>query len=302
MMRLVSSFVLSAAIAAAASPVLFASSVHAQAVIASVNDDPVTNVDVEQHTKILRVLHRNATRDAALDSVIETRLKLMETSKYKVNPGDPDIGWALGISARANKMEPQQLLVALQRAGVSEDQWKQKWKAEAAWMMFVRALNRTLEVSENEVRGELARQGKARATEYTIRQVTLVVPNNASGATLQSRMSDAQQLRAKFTDCATGVELARATRDTAVNQPLSRSASALSEPLRKVLDATPIGHLTQPNRGATGIEMLALCGKVDREDANAADTIRSDLVMKRLETEFARRYQEIRAKAVIVKK
>ena len=38
----------------------------AQAVIGSVNDDPVTNVDVEQHMKILNVLRKGATREAAL--------------------------------------------------------------------------------------------------------------------------------------------------------------------------------------------------------------------------------------------
>ena len=107
---------------------------HAQAVVASVNDDPVTNVDIEQHMKILRVIQKNATREAALESIYETRLKLMEMSKYKVNPGDPDIGWALGITARRLKTDPQSMVGALQRAGVTEDQWKQKWKSEAGWM------------------------------------------------------------------------------------------------------------------------------------------------------------------------
>ena len=103
----------------------------AQAVIGSVNDDPVTDIDVDQHMKILRVLQKPATREAALESIYETRLKLMEVSKYKVNPADQDIGWALGTTARNMKTEPQAMLGALLRAGVSDDQWKQKWKAEA---------------------------------------------------------------------------------------------------------------------------------------------------------------------------
>ena len=63
---------------------------RAQTVIATVNDDPVTNIDIEQHTRILKVLHKNATRDAALESIFETRLKLIETAKYKINPTDPE--------------------------------------------------------------------------------------------------------------------------------------------------------------------------------------------------------------------
>ena len=271
----------------------------AQAVIGSVNDDPVTDIDVDQHMKILRVLQKPATREAALESIYETRLKLMEVSKYKVNPADQDIGWALGTTARNMKTEPQALLGALQRAGVSDDQWKQKWKAEAGWMQLTRALNRTLEASESEVRAEMAKTGANKSAEYTIRQVILVVPN---GASAEGRLAEANQLRARFTDCASGMQIVAAFRDAAIKEPVTRSASALNEALRKVLDATPVGHLTPPSRGAQGVEMLAVCNKSDQQDSTAAENIRSDLVFKKLQGESNKRYQEIRAKAVIVKR
>ena len=270
---------------------------HAQAVVASVNDDPVTNVDIEQHMKIMRVLQKNATRDAALESIYETRLKLMEMSKYKVNPGDQDIGWALGITARRLKTEPQALVGALQRAGVTDDQWKQKWKAEAGWMQLIRALNRTLEVSETEVRAELAKSGQNKAAEYTVRQVILVVPN---GANAEGRLAEAAQLRTRFTDCATGVPMAAAFRDTAVKEPMTRSASTLNDALRKILDATPVGRLTPPSRSPQGIEMLAVCNKSDRQDTAAAENLRNDMLFKKLQGESDKRYAEVRAKAIIV--
>ena len=274
----------------------------AQAVVASVNDDPVTNVDIEQHLRILRVMRRPATSEAALEDIYETRLKLIETSKFKITPSDADIGWALGFTARPLKMEVQQFLVALQRAGVTEDQWKQKWKAEAAWLQYIRALNRTLEVSETEVRGELSKQGKTQSLEYTVRQVILVVPIGAGPAVVSGRMQDAQQLRAKFTDCTAGADLVRATRDAVLNPPVTRSASSLGEPLRVLLSKTDVGHLTTPSRGQQGVEMLAVCGKAEREDGAAAEAIRGDLLMKRLEAQSQRRYAEVRAKAVIVRK
>ena len=272
---------------------------HAQAVVASVNDDPVTNVDIEQHMKILRVIQKNATREAALESIYETRLKLMEMSKYKVNPGDPDIGWALGITARRLKTDPQSMVGALQRAGVTEDQWKQKWKSEAGWMQLIRALNRTLEVSETEVRAELAKSGQNKAAEYTVRQVILVVPN---GGNAEGRAAEANQLRARFTDCATGVPMAAAFRDTAVKEPITRSASTLNDALRKILDTTPVGRLTPPSRSPQGIEMLAVCNKSDRQDAAAAENLRNDMLFKKLQGESDKRYAEVRAKAVIVKR
>ena len=275
---------------------------HAQAVVASVNDDPITNVDIEQHMKILRVLRRNATHEAALEDIYETRLKLMETAKYKISSGDQDIGWALGITARSLKMEAQQLAIALHNAGVSDDQWKQKWKAEGNWMQFIRALNRTLEVSENEVRAELAKDGKVKGTEYSLRQVILVLPNNASESLVQTRSAEANQLRARFTDCTAGVALAQAMRDIAVKEPMSRAGSALNDQLRKILDQTTVGHLTPPSRSPQGIEMLAVCGKNNRDDSGASEGLRSDLLFKKLQGESDRRYREIRAKAIIVKR
>jgi peptidyl-prolyl cis-trans isomerase SurA len=270
---------------------------HAQAVIGSVNDDPVTNIDVEQHMKILRVLQKPATREAALESIYETRLKLIEMSKYRVNPGDQDIGWSLNMTARSMKTDPQALVGALQRAGVTDDQWKQKWKAEAGWMQLIRALNRTLEVSETEVRAELAKTGAIKSAEYTFRQVILVVPN---GASAEGRMAEAMQLRARFTDCASGLPIVAAFRDAAVKEPITRSASTLNEPLRKVLENTPVGRLTPPSRSQSGIEMLAVCNKSDRQDAAAAENLRNDMVFKKLQGESARRYKEVRAKAIIV--
>ena len=270
---------------------------HAQAVVASVNDDPVTNVDIDQHMKILRVIQKNATREAALESIYETRLKLMEMSKYKVNPGDPDIGWALGVTARRLKSDPQTLLGSMQRAGVTEDQWKQKWKAEAGWMQLIRALNRTLEVSETEIRAELAKTGQNKSAEYTVRQIILVVPN---GANAEGRLAEAAQLRTRFTDCASGIPVAAAFRDTAVKEPITRSASTLPEALRKTLDSTPVGKLTPPSRSPQGIEMLAVCNKSDRQDAAAADNLRNDMLFKKLQGESDKRYAEVRAKAIIV--
>jgi peptidyl-prolyl cis-trans isomerase SurA len=280
----------------------FAPHAHAQAVVAAVNDDPITNIDIDQHMKMLRVLRKPATKEAAMEDVIATRLKLMETSKYKLSAGNQDIGQALSIAGRPLKMDAQQLATTLHNAGISDDQWQQKFKAEAAWMMYIRALNRSLEVSENVVRDELAKEHKTRGTEYTIRQVIMVVPASAGVAGLQAKMAQAQSLRSRFTDCDTGVELARGMTDTAVRDPMRRTESALTPEMIKLLDQTPVGHLTPPSRGASGIEMVAVCNKVERRDTAAEDNVRNELLSKKLEGASDQKYRELRAKAIVVRK
>jgi peptidyl-prolyl cis-trans isomerase SurA len=41
----------------------------AQAIIASINGDPITNIDIDERMKMLRVLHKPATREAAIESL-----------------------------------------------------------------------------------------------------------------------------------------------------------------------------------------------------------------------------------------
>ncbi len=274
----------------------------AQTVVATVNDDPITNVDIEQHAKILRVLRKPATNEAALQDVIDTRLKLIETSKFKISPSPNEIGWAIGFPARELKMDPQQLLAAIQRAGVSQDQVQQKYKAEAAWLMYIRALNRTLEISESDVRAEVAKRGGGQSIQYTVRQVIFVLPNGASGGQVQERIKNATALRARFADCASGAELVHGMQDAVIQPSMTRSSSALPPQLKQLLDKTEIGHLTPPQRGSEGVEMLAVCSKSDREDTAAMDSVRNDLLMTRLQGVSDKVFAGIRSRAIIVKK
>ena len=65
---------------------------RAQSVIATVNDDPITDYDVQERMKLNKILQRPTTSDAALEDIIADRLKIGETMKFKIDPTDQDIG------------------------------------------------------------------------------------------------------------------------------------------------------------------------------------------------------------------
>jgi peptidyl-prolyl cis-trans isomerase SurA len=255
--------------------------------------------------KLNRILRRPTTRDAALEDIIADRLKIGETMKFKIEPSDQDIGSAAAITARELKMQPQELAAALQRAGVDPHHWREHWKADWMWGAYVRALNKTLDVSQSEVRAELAKQGDkgtAPAEEYTVRQVILTLSAKGGPGELETRMREATQLRARFNDCNEGIQLANAIHDVAVKAPLTRAGSTLGDQLRTLLDNTPVGHLTPPSRSPDGIEMIALCSKNTLHDDSARDAaVHDTLLSQRLDQASDKLYKEVRARAVIVK-
>lgn len=278
--------------------------VVAQNVVVTVNDSPITNYDIAQRMKLLGVLRMPANQQAAIESLISDKLKLNETRKYGINPSEQEITNEATRDAGERKIPPQALAAGLQRGGIDKQHWLEYWKAGLSWRVLVGALNKSVSVSEEEVRAEMAKKGgNVAAQEFRIQQIIFVVPRDAGAAAYGSRMNEANGLRNRFRDCAAGVQLARSLRDVAVQPPVSRRANVLSDELVALLNKTPVGQLTPPSRGPTGIEMVALCGKSDAGSSNAAnESVRETLLTRKLQGDADRRLAELRKRAVIVRR
>lgn len=276
----------------------------AQRLVATANDAPITDYDIRQRIRLLRALREKATAASALESLIEERLKASETKKYSIKPTDPQIlAYAARDGAR-RKIPQQRLAYALQRGGIDEIHWKEYYRVHVAWDSLIAALYKAVNVSAREIDQELDKQGKKKdLSEYTLRQVIFVVPRSAGLGGFNARLREARGLRSRFNNCDTGVKLARSLRDVAVKAPVRRRANTLNPALVKLLARTKVGTLTAPQRGASGVEMLAVCEKSDRGGRIAAgSTIRDELLAKKLKVHSDRRYQDIRRRALIIRR
>ncbi|MCI0467546.1 MAG: hypothetical protein L0Y57_11160 [Beijerinckiaceae bacterium] len=276
----------------------------AQVIVATINGDPITDIDIDERMKMLRVLRKPASRDAAIESLFTDRLKIREAGKFSINPRDSDIGQQVVSTAKDLKLAPEALIAALQQAGVTGEHFKAYFRAELGYDVLVQALNKGVEASEEQVRAELAKQGgqAASGTEYTVRQVIFAVPRTATPAALTERAHEAERLREKFTSCDSGIPAARAMSDVTVRDPIIKTTVEITEGLRQLLDKTPVGHLTAPQRSADGIEMIAVCRKGASKDDSAARTvIAQKLLTAHIAADAERRVRELRAKAVVVK-
>jgi peptidyl-prolyl cis-trans isomerase SurA len=275
----------------------------AQTIVSSINGDPITDIDIAERMKMLKVLRKPATREAAIESLYADRLQMREAAKLGVRPGDAEASQEIVNVAQDLKVQPEALVAALQQAGVGVDHFKAHFAAELAFSIVVNAMNKGVEASEAQVRAELEKQGGKAASgpEYTVRQIIFTVPNKATGATLNERAQEAEQLRARFVDCETGTALAREIKDVTVRDPLKRSAIELSDGLRQLLDKTPVGRLTPPQRSPSGLELLAVCSKDVAKDTTAARAaIAQKILAAHIAADKQSRLKELRAKAVIV--
>lgn len=280
-----------------------AGSVSAQSIVASINGDPITDLDVGERMKLLKVLRKPASREAALESLYADRLQAREAAKFGVRPGDAEVSQEIVALAQDMKIAPEALVGAFRQAGVSDDHVKAHFGAEFGFTVLVQALNKGVEASESQVRAELAKQGGKAASgpEFTVRQVIFTVPRTATMAMLNERAQEAEQLRARFVDCESGTKLARELKDVTVRDPVRRSAVELSEGLRDLLEKTPVGHLTPPQRAPSGLELLAVCAKGEAKDTSAARAaIAQKLLAAHIAADKKRRLKELRATAIIV--
>jgi peptidyl-prolyl cis-trans isomerase SurA len=292
-------------VAAAATTFMALPLARAQAIVATVNGDPITDIDVEQRIKLLHVLRQPATRDAAMESLIDDQLETEETAKFKITVGDAEIGQQVGRVASEMKTTPEALWTALQNAGVSESHFKDHFAANFKFNLLVQAYNKGVEASETQVRAELAKDGgkAAAGVDYKLHQIIFTVLASDTPAVGEAQFKAAEQLRTRFTDCDSGLTLARNMEDVAVKEEVIRNSNEISEGLKDLLDKTPVGHLTPPERSGEGIAMIALCGKgVSNDDTAVRQAISQRLLAAEIEADAERRLKQLRSYAVVEKK
>jgi peptidyl-prolyl cis-trans isomerase SurA len=289
------------AAALVASIMTFGPTARAQGSVATVNGEPITETDVQQRMRISSLVYRRPlSRAAALNELIDERVKMQEARRIGLRPTPAFLDDALGRMASSNRQQPAQFEQNLQKAGIQPDALKAKIGADAVWSELLRTRSRNNNMSNAELNAEVDRRvarGEANVTDYVVRQIVFVVPQGVSPG---ARERDANASRGRFADCETGVEYMRTLRDVAVRERISRTSTDLSKQLNDMLQKTPVGRLTAPFRSEQGVEMLAVCEKNTRQDTlGLRNRVEQELMSRRSETSAGPYLNELRSKAQI---
>jgi len=279
---------------------------RAQAVVALVNGQPITTLDVEQRTKLVQMSQpKPPSRQEVISTLIDEILELREAKNYSVEVPDSEVDQAYANVAKRLGVDVQKLTQMLKSGGSSDATLKQRLRAQLAWDALVRGrFKASLEVADSDVEAQLQLHKTAATNdvgyEYTIRPIVFIVPAGSPEAAFEARKREADALRARFTSCAEGIPFARALNGVAVRDQVVKFSADLPQQSRQILDGTEEGHLTPPDTTAEGVQMFAICGKRQtKSDSPEKHEVRDEMFQKKFGVQSKRYLEQLRRQAMI---
>ena len=280
---------------------------QAQTVAVMVNGEPITDLDIEQRMKLDFIsTHKQSTRQEVVDELINEHVKIKEAKKFGVDPSSSDIDEAYGQMSQRMRITPDQLSASLEKQGVRPETLKAKIKSDLVWGSLVRGrYKEKLQVGEKDVNDAVKAEGgddaqQADAFEYRMQPVVLIVPKGSPQSTIELRQKDAETLRGRIETCDQANQYFKSMPNAAIRDTVTRTSADIPATLRKILDDTPIGHLTPPEVTKQGVEMVALCGrKPTTIDTPKRKEMRDKMYQKKYEATSNTYLAEIRKAAMV---
>jgi peptidyl-prolyl cis-trans isomerase SurA len=297
--------ILLAAVTLVAASLLLSQPASAQVVVV-VNGLPITELDIAQRSKLMASMERKpVARQEVVNALIDDRLKISKAKFYGFEVTESEVDGAFENMAKRQGASVAQFSQVLDRAGITVSGFKSRLKAELTWQQLIRGkFSSSLQVGETDVALALRSRGDDAKDDvgfvYTLYPVMVIVPSGSSESFVEAKRREADNLRSRFVSCDEGLKLARAVRDVAVREPITRSSADLTPQLRTLLGGLEIGRLTTPDVTPQGLQMFALCEKKQSNtDSPVKKETRDQIFSKRFETESKKYLEELRKQAMI---
>lgn len=274
---------------------------RAQQIIVMVNGDPITSYDVAQRQRLHEMIDRKAiSAKQALDDLIEERIKIQQALRLKMDVDKKDIDRMYASVAERSGRTSDQLSAVLKQSGLDDRTFKNKLWADYVWGQYVRARSGTVNIRDADVIAALQKRGETNmvATEYTLVPIVFVVARTSSNH--GARLAEANALRARFTDCTSGLAQLKSMKEVVAKQPVSRLSSEMTPQMKQILDKTEVGRLTPPEVAQAGVETFAMCGKREvRGESSAKREIKDELTSSQFAAESKKFMDELKKQSLI---
>ncbi len=277
----------------------------AQQVVALVNGEPITALDVAQRLKLHQIsARRSPPRQELIEELINEKIKIQQAARLGIIIPDSDVDRLLGQMAQSAGRKLVDFTAELTKSGIDVPRFKNRIRAESAWRQVMQQQSpASFMVRDADIVALLMSRGQTAqisATQYSLRQIVFVVPRGSSDTVRATRVREAEAFRKIFTNCQDGFAIARQQREVVVKDPVVRLSSDLNTRLRELLDKTPIGALTPPEPIPGGIEVVAVCDRKETiADVSSRREVREELLGKRIQLGDKELLDKFRARSII---
>jgi peptidyl-prolyl cis-trans isomerase SurA len=279
---------------------------RAQEVVALVDGQPITALDIEQRAKFIQMSTQKApSRKVVLDGLIDEILEIREARKFNINVPDAEVDNAFASIGTRMGVDAAKLTQMLAKGGASAETLKHRLKAELAWNALVKGRYKSsLEIADSDIEAQLdlhkPEDKNQVGYEYVLRPVLFVVARGSADTSFEARKKEADALRTRFLTCAEGIPFARALREVAVRDQVIKFSADLPPALRDILEKTDVGHLTPPEQTAEGVQMFALCSKKENKtETPGRREVRDEMFQQKFSAQAKRYLAQIRREAMI---
>ncbi len=241
-----------------------------------------------------------AVRKAALEELIDEKLKMQEAKRVGAIVPDDEIDRVIRGIAERNKMTEAQLA---QQLGGTLDPMKIRIRSSLSWNDVIRKkFGHQISIGAKDVDKFVATAASTGEdqVELNVQRVVIAMPAKLDQTGVAQRVSQAEAIRAKFIDCKSTGQIAAGIAGAKFDELGKRKPSAFPEPTRSLLLNAKDGEMLPPAVGENGIELFAVCGrdviKVEEQKRNQAE---GELKQKEFELLGKRHLKDLRQDAAI---
>jgi peptidyl-prolyl cis-trans isomerase SurA len=248
-------------------------------IIAVVNDQPITQLDLTQRIILLEILgslpRGGMNKQQALRALIDDQAKLVEATRFGMVPTDTEISQQITRIAKGMNLTREQLLAKLKERGISEATFRRYVQTSTAFSRLsaarfredVKVTDAEVDAKMAEVKSDFSAQSNKimndprmkPVTVYSLMEISLPV-DGEDPMLLQSRAMEAQQVLQRFKGCGSLKTASRGIFDVRPGKKMEADASKLPKPMKTALDKAGVGRAIGPMRSKNGIQLIAFCG------------------------------------------
>ncbi len=248
-------------------------------VVAIVNDQAITELDVSQRISLLKTLGDappgGLSRKAALQSLVDDVVKISEAKRVQMAGSDSDIAKQIERLSANMKLTPETLEAKLREQGIGAASFRKYISAQIGFNRIISAKHRAdIKVKPTDVDAKLAEiqqtvEGRMNqikndprmkaVTVYTLMEISLPI-EQADDQLLQARAIEAAQVARQFKGCKNARAAASGVFNVKFSKPIEADGARLPKPMKAALDKAGPGKAIGPMRSKEGIQLLALCG------------------------------------------